>query len=455
MAVCVSRVGQRHPEAQPTADDVRRILSGTSLRLVFQPIVDLRRGTVAGYECLTRFDGPPQASPDAWFAAAGPAGLSEDLESWVVRQALTHRCELPANTFLSINVSPGYLVSPGFAAVLEGADDLSRVVVEVTEDVALPADPALQRALARVRSCGALIAVDDAGTGYAGLAQLLALRPQLVKLDRELIRGLHRDEARYTLAELVGELAGRLDAWLLAEGIETVEELDACISLGIPLGQGDLLGAPTVPFAEMPADLSARIAARSRAASLRETVRSLLEDAVTAPDPQRGRALLTTGLARDVMVVDAAGRPVTQLAPAVPHGVAPLVVSPSTPVTDAALRAMNRPLPQRFLPVTVTTGRGQLLGVVRMERLVNRLVQQVQTPGTTPASPSAGAALRRGELVKEFRCGDVVPGCTATFAAADEEGILAEVAVHAERDHQIHTLSVELVDAVRGAILTR
>ena len=100
------------------------------------------------------------------------------------------------------------------------------MVIELTEHERIDSYAALEPALDRLRAAGALLAIDDAGAGYAGLQHVLSLRPDIIKLDRALVEGLDRDEAKRTLVEMIGTLAGRLDAWLLAEGIETGEELD-------------------------------------------------------------------------------------------------------------------------------------------------------------------------------------------------------------------------------------
>jgi EAL domain-containing protein (putative c-di-GMP-specific phosphodiesterase class I) len=102
----------------------------TQPRLVFQPIVDLHRGIVAGYEALSRFDGPVACGPDRWFAVADELGLGAQLEAQVVTAALVARRDLPANCFLSVNVSPHLLTQPALADVLLAADDLTGLVLD-------------------------------------------------------------------------------------------------------------------------------------------------------------------------------------------------------------------------------------------------------------------------------------------------------------------------------------
>ena len=112
-------------------------------------------------------------------------------------------------------------------------------------------DPSLLLSIARLRNAGAMIALDDAGSGYSGLQQLLALRPEIVKLDRGLVTGVDTDEAKLALVRMLGEVAGQLDAWVLAEGVETEGEFAAFARLGVPLAQGWLFGRPAAPWVDL------------------------------------------------------------------------------------------------------------------------------------------------------------------------------------------------------------
>ena len=135
------------------------------LRLVYQPIVDLQRGTVAGYETLARSstpDGrPSEATPDLWFAAADAVGRGAELESVVVRQALAVLPTLPPNCFLTVDVSPHLLTQPELAE--------PPLVLELTEHRAVGDLRPLIDLRDRLRAKGALLALDDAGSGYSEL----------------------------------------------------------------------------------------------------------------------------------------------------------------------------------------------------------------------------------------------------------------------------------------------
>src|SRR3954452_1172803 len=219
------------------------------LTLVFQPIVDLAGATVAGYEALCRF--PGTAGPDVWFAAAAEAGMAAELDALAIAKALETVPHLPADTFLTVSVRAHLLGTEPLQDALGRRPDLRRVVVELTEHTPVDDLTELHRETEALRERGALIALDDAGSGYSGLQQMAALRPQIVRLDRALVSDADTDPVRIALAEMLGEFAGRIDAWMLAEGLETPAELAAFMRLGVPLGQGWLLGRPAPGFAPL------------------------------------------------------------------------------------------------------------------------------------------------------------------------------------------------------------
>jgi EAL domain-containing protein (putative c-di-GMP-specific phosphodiesterase class I) len=216
---------------------------GVGVRTVFQPIVDVVGGRVAGYEALTRF-GRAGASPVPWFAAARSLGCVAELEAVALRTALQARSALPAGCFLSVNLSPDLLRHPVIRSVWREQQELSGVVVELTEQVRIDSYRDLEPDLDALRGAGALLAVDDAGAGYAGLRHVAALRPAIVKLDASLVSGVHLDAANFALIEMLGRFASRMDAWLLAEGVERAEELQTLARLGVPMVQGHFLGSP-------------------------------------------------------------------------------------------------------------------------------------------------------------------------------------------------------------------
>lgn len=230
---------------------VQQVLDDVAFHPVFQPIVDLQSGRVLGAEALTRFSAEPAMPPDKWFALAAEAGLAEELEVATLRAALAHLPDLPADAYLSVNVSPAVLDAA--LPVLRETDG-ARVVVELTEHAEIADYDSLVATAAELRSRGFRVAIDDTGSGYASLSHVLRLQPDIVKIDLALVRGVDIDLARQSLARGVVDFSANLGATVVAEGIETAGELLMLASLGVNAGQGYYLGRPApLPLAEPPA----------------------------------------------------------------------------------------------------------------------------------------------------------------------------------------------------------
>ena len=208
----------------------------------YQPIVDLGTGLVVGAEALTRFtvDG---RGPIAWFAEAATVGLGIDLELAAARAAL-EGFEDDGNLFLAVNVSPPAL-DPLVDVLSSGAGRRpDHVVVELTEHTEIAEYEHLRGLADRLHGSGVQLAVDDTGAGVASLRHILELRPDIIKLDLSLTIGIDHDPVRQALAEALASFAERIDADVIAEGIETRGQLEAVAGLGIRLGQGYHLGRP-------------------------------------------------------------------------------------------------------------------------------------------------------------------------------------------------------------------
>jgi EAL domain-containing protein (putative c-di-GMP-specific phosphodiesterase class I)/CheY-like chemotaxis protein len=220
---------------------LRRVLTEGEFHPVFQPIVDLTTHAIVGFEALTRFaDG---TRPDLRFAEAEAVGLGPEFELATIRRALAAGASLPSDAFLSINVSPGFVLT-GDRRFRQLIKAFGRpLVLELTEHVPIDDYSLVRKALAKLGDVG--IAVDDAGAGYASLRHILELRPTFAKLDISLVRGIDQDELRQAIAAGFGYFALRTGCRLVAEGVETEEEAGALRRLGIELAQGYLFGRPT------------------------------------------------------------------------------------------------------------------------------------------------------------------------------------------------------------------
>ena len=226
--------------------EIRSILDGQLITMVLQPIVRLRDRKVVGVEALSRFEAEPPRAPNEWFALADEVGLGVDLEVLAIRKALELLPTLPANVYLSVNVSPATVIGGYLGAALFGTR-WSRIVLEVTEHAAVEDYAELNRALQPLKELGARLAVDDAGSGYASLRHILNIAPDIIKLDLSMSREVATNRgARAVVAALVS-FARESGSVVVAEGIETPEQLNALQAQGVHYGQGYLLGEPRAP----------------------------------------------------------------------------------------------------------------------------------------------------------------------------------------------------------------
>lgn len=223
---------------------IRRALEGKDrFSMVFQPICSLS-GRMVGAEALARFRGPPRRGPERWFAEAEEVGLRRELEVAAAKVALSALPSLPPEIFLSLNVSPKTLLSGSFRKLVLENSDPTRVVVEVTEHARIDDYERLNAAFDRLRGPGVRLAVDDAGAGFASLRHILRLAPDFIKLDRTLIDGIEYDRSRQALAAGLISFAEKIEATIIAEGIEHSAEVDVLTALGVGYGQGFFIAKP-------------------------------------------------------------------------------------------------------------------------------------------------------------------------------------------------------------------
>ncbi len=352
------------------------------IRVHYQPIVDLRRGTVRGYEALARFPEAEGFSPRDWFDAAARLGYAGALEAQLIQAALVTRPLLTRDRFIAVNVSPAALLSREVEQVLTDEASLARIVIEIVEQDDRADLDAVRHRLEHLRALGARIAVDDAGRGYSSLDRVIALRPDFVKVDGRVIAAIG-DEASHEMVRTLEELATRLDAWVIAEGIETAEQLQAVTALGIALGQGYVLGRPAAAIAEL--DRAVVELLRRRPADAESPVLRLdrFAERVPAVRLADGTAAIANAFAvqphlEHVVTVARDGQPdgiVDRASYARGVGARePLCLAGPTPVPDAARRAMARPLSSRYDPVVTVDQRGAYAGIVTVDRLVGALV---------------------------------------------------------------------------------
>lgn len=228
----------------------RVLVDPRSPRVVYQPIVELASGRIAGSEALSRFD--DDRPVDLWFADAARTGLLQELELKAAERALAGCEGLADGRYLGLNLSPGSIMN-GAGRLLDGLP-LERIVVEVTEHAAVDDYAALTAALAPLRERGMRLAIDDVGGGFSNFRHLVQLRPDIVKIDRSLIRDVATDPVQRAAAAAITRLADEIGADTVAEGLETDDALQELCELGVSHAQGYLLAEPqSTLLEELPA----------------------------------------------------------------------------------------------------------------------------------------------------------------------------------------------------------
>ncbi len=249
----MSGFGQEPPRLDSAAfaaqgAQVKDVIAKRMVNVVYQPIVDLRTRKLFAYEALVRCPIPEFASPPALFHAAENHGVTGELGR-VIREIAVERC---TGSPLFLNIHPSelnqkWVVQPNDPIFTHDQD----IYLEITEGVPLSHFQLCQTILGEVRGRGVFLVVDDFGAGYSNIKYIADLNPRVVKLDRGLIAGLTRDSRMFKLVRWIVALCKEMDAVVVAEGIETLTELEAVREAGARLGQGYLLARPAFPPPEV------------------------------------------------------------------------------------------------------------------------------------------------------------------------------------------------------------
>ncbi len=223
--------------------EVEAVLRDAGLSIVFHPVIRLESGGMLGTEALARLASDPTRSPRDLFAQAAECGLQTELEVLAVRRALIWLRELPDDAFLFVNATPSAIVSPAFHAVIP--DDLAdRIIIDLSVEAVIESYAELVASVRDLRARGARISIDDAGDDRASWARINRLEPEVIKLGPETTRNLMDDARARAVARHFLAFAADIHADVIAEAIETPEERDLLIDLGVKFGQGYLYGRP-------------------------------------------------------------------------------------------------------------------------------------------------------------------------------------------------------------------
>ncbi|WP_417070879.1 GGDEF domain-containing protein [Niveibacterium terrae] len=293
---------QESPTFDPLDDqgqELLQIIKTRALTAHFQPIVDLQGGAILGFEALIR--GPSDSclhSPPALFEAAQRCGLRAQMERCALRTVVHRFVELDLPGQIFVNVSSDVLMAgleQRWPLILAELAEIGlaprRIVVELTENQPVKDYARLRRCFTLLRTAGFELAIDDLGEGFSSLKRWVESRPDFVKVDRYFIEGLHRDPLKQQFVRALSAIAREAEAKIIAEGVESADELSVLQDIGFTIVQGYLFARPHPSPA---ASLSPQILKRIRPA------RSL-----TLPSAE-GRSRTAAALAQQVPTITAA-----------------------------------------------------------------------------------------------------------------------------------------------------
>ncbi len=241
-------------QARDRQDELLKVILDGALQVRFEPIVDLRRNEVFGYEALTRGpEGTVLRTPDQLFRQAAAGGLLYELDCLCRRVALESCHALPPGRKLFLNVLPTSISDPNLSA--DGLRKLlenfplqpSDLVLEISERESIENFSTFREIRDSCRELGVQVAVDDAGAGHASLEAIMEIGPDFLKADMGLVRDIDSDPPRQEVVRSLNAVARRIKAQLVAEGIENEAELRTVRELGIRFGQGYLFGPALTP----------------------------------------------------------------------------------------------------------------------------------------------------------------------------------------------------------------
>jgi diguanylate cyclase (GGDEF)-like protein len=240
--------------------ELRSAIERNQLELHYQPIVDITSGRIVAFEALVRWFHPERGSlrPDEFIPIAEETGLIITLGNWIAGEACRTAVHWPAHISVCVNVSPIQMQAAGaslgiMAALKSSGLDPKRLELEITETVFIDENDQIREFVAVIDEAGIRMALDDFGTGYSSLSYLHKYNFSKIKVDRSFVSGPLAGKKSDAIIKAVAELARTLDMTVVAEGIETREQMKAVHLAGCRQGQGYLFGAA------MPADQALRL----------------------------------------------------------------------------------------------------------------------------------------------------------------------------------------------------
>jgi diguanylate cyclase (GGDEF)-like protein len=412
--------------ASPMLRDFRELLELGRVRAVYQPIVNLRGGSIFAWEALARGPvGSALESPAMLFDFAEEVGAIFALEKACREAAIQGFLPHGHGAKLFCNVHPRTLLDPAFTPgetrrLLDKYGMEPRdVVLEITERHSVQDFNLFHRTLKHYRDAGYSVAVDDVGTGYSGLVSIAEIQPDFIKIDMSLVRGVDVNPVRRALIETLLTFAEKVGCRIVAEGIETEAELACLIRMGVHFGQGFFLGRPQSPPEPLAEASRVAIASGSSQAAdglkCASPINDLAERANQVPTQAtvgEVKHFFDGNETAHAVVVVRGGRPEGLIMShhldrllSSQYGLAlflrrevtrimdpsPLTVEWDTPVEVVAQAAMARDRDKLYDPILVTS-RGKLSGTVSVQKILDALacVQVEMAKGANPLTGLPG-----------------------------------------------------------------
>jgi predicted signal transduction protein with EAL and GGDEF domain len=257
-------------DRRQTELDLREAIEKEELELHYQPIIDLQRNAITGFEALARWRHPVKGMipPAVFIPVAEDSGLILPLGTWALTEACRQAAQWPDHLKVAVNLSPVQISTPHLPELVESIlTDTGlaphRLELEITERIFMEDGEETLSILHRLKSLGVRISMDDFGTGYSSLSYLRSFPYDNIKVDRTFVSRLNEGTEHVVIVQAVVSIARALGMTTTAEGIETLDQQEFLAALGCDEAQGYLFSAP-VPIAEVP-NLIAGWAARKAA----------------------------------------------------------------------------------------------------------------------------------------------------------------------------------------------
>ena len=434
--------------------EFKELLDDKSLLSVYQPIVSLTSGGIHGWEALTR--GPDNSyfkRPDVIFSFAEDTGLLYPTEKVCREIAINNVGSLEPDQKLFLNVHPRTVVDPNFVKgeTLERIRDSGitpqNIVFEITERHSIDNYKIFRKTLEHYRSQGYRIAIDDVGAGFSGLKSIAEIRPDYIKMDMSLVRNIDSSSVRQVVMEALITLSEKINCRIIAEGIETQNELNALLTLGVHYGQGYYLAKPSFPKPQFSKVLGTYIKRQSCKEFSVAYRRSLCIGDIAVPSFTVDENVTVS----DVKVkLDASNKPISGLVVlkenrpvglvmrhnlyrvlSTQYGVhlyskkavstvmdaLPLMVDAGMPVEQVAEIAMNRRQENLYDDLLVTEN-NILVGTVSVQKLLDSItrIQVELAKGANPLTGLPGNVAIEEELTRRCRLGNA---CSVIYADLD------------------------------------